>query len=138
MKNTLNLLFVLAIISCNNNDNPGTGNTDNPNSNPPEQPALLSYSIISPAYPHDTSSFTQGLAFYKGELFEGTGNYGKSKLMKVDLKTGKAIKSIKLDDKFFGEGITILNDTIYQLTWKENKVFEFRLRAGELQPMEKV
>jgi glutaminyl-peptide cyclotransferase len=132
MKNTLNLLFVLAIISCNNNDNPGTGNTDNPNSNPPEQPALLSYSIISPAYPHDTSSFTQGLAFYKGELFEGTGNYGKSKLMKVDLKTGKAIKSIKLDDKFFGEGITILNDTIYQLTWKENKVFAYSVKDFKL------
>ena len=86
----------------------------------------MSYSIIS-TYPHDTSSYTQGLLIYKGELYEGTGLEGKSKLMKVDVKSGKAIQSINLDAKYFGEGITILNDTVYQLTYKNKKVFVYTL-----------
>jgi glutamine cyclotransferase len=81
-------------------------------------------------YPHDTSFYTQGITFYKGELYEGTGDpgyIGKTRLMKVDLKTGKPLKSISLSDKFFGEGITILRDTVYQLTWQEHKVFVYTL-----------
>ena len=128
MKNILILLFPLAMISCKNNDSNGTTTPDGQVSKPQEQPAILSYSIISPAYPHDTSSFTQGLAFYKGELYEGTGLPGKSKLMKVNLSSGKAEKSLKLEDKYFGEGITILNDTIYQLTWKNNVVFVYTVK----------
>jgi glutamine cyclotransferase len=126
MKKIFILLFPLAIISCKNNDHPGT--IDNPTTNPPEQPALLSYSIISPAYPHDTSSFTEGMTFYKGELYESTGLNGKSKMMKINLSTGKAAKSLKLDDKYFGEGLTILNDTIYQLTYQEHVVFAYTLK----------
>jgi glutamine cyclotransferase len=75
---------------------------------------------------HDTTLYTQGLTFYKGELYEGTGDpgyIGKTRLMKIDLKTGKPLQSISLSDKYFGEGITILRDTIYQLTWQEHKVF---------------
>jgi glutamine cyclotransferase len=129
MKKTLLLLSVAVITACNNSDTNGnTGDTGGSTIQKPEQPAILSYSIIPPSYPHDTSSFTQGLCFYKGELYEGTGNYGKSKLMKVDLKTGKPTKSIKLDEKYFGEGITVLHDTIYQLTWKENVVFAYSLK----------
>jgi glutamine cyclotransferase len=63
-------------------------------------------------------------------LYEGTGDpgyIGKSRLMKIDLKTGKALKAISLTNKYFGEGITILRDTIYQLTWQEHKVFVYRL-----------
>jgi glutamine cyclotransferase len=89
-------------------------------------PASMTFSIIN-TYPHDTSSFTQGLVWYKGSLYEGTGENGKSKLMKVDLKTGKAEKQISLDEKYFGEGITILHDTIYQLTWKNKVVFVYTL-----------
>jgi glutamine cyclotransferase len=84
----------------------------------------LNYSI-SATYPHDTSSFTQGLEFYKGQLIESTGNYGKSKLAKVDLITGRTVRQIKLDSIYFGEGVTVLNDTIYQLTWKEKLVFVY-------------
>ncbi len=69
--------------------NPKEPNTpDTPDANAPKS---MSYSIIS-TYPHDTSSYTQGLLFYKGELYEGTGNYGFSKLKKVDLKTGNSTK----------------------------------------------
>ena len=65
---------------------------------------------------------------YKGELYEGTGNWGFSKLKKVDLKTGKSLQEISLDKKYFGEGITILRDTIYQLTYKEKTVFAYTLK----------
>lgn len=86
----------------------------------------MTYSIVN-AYPHDTSSYTQGLIIYKGEMYEGTGNYGHSRLMKVDIKTGQILKAIALDSKYFGEGITILHDTVYQLTWKEKKAFVYTL-----------
>jgi glutamine cyclotransferase len=61
-------------------------------------------------------------------LYEGTGNYGFSKLKKVDLTSGKSLQEISLDKKFFGEGVTILNDTVYQLTWQQKKVFVYTLK----------
>jgi glutamine cyclotransferase len=110
------LLFLL-FISCNNDD----AAADNPGSTPEKTTTQLSYTIAS-TYPHDTSAYTQGLEFYEGQLLEGTGNYGKSKLLQRDLQTGKAVKSVALDSSYFGEGITVLHDTLYQLTWKEKKV----------------
>lgn len=84
--------------------------------------------------PHNPRSFTQGLAFdAEGVLWEGTGLYGgKSKLIKVDLETGKHIHSIALDPNLFGEGITVVNDTIYQLTWRSMKVFLYDRRDMSL------
>jgi glutamine cyclotransferase len=73
-------------------------------------------------YPHDTSIYTQGLEFYKGQLLQSGGQYGFSKLAHTDLTTGKILKEVKLDSGQFGEGLTVLNDTIYQLTWQEHKV----------------
>jgi len=82
-----------------------------------QTPKVYSYKIIN-EYPHDITSYTQGLEFYKGELYESTGQYKESKLRKVDYKTGEVLKNINLADAYFGEGLTILNDKIYQLTWK--------------------
>lgn len=81
------------------------------------KPELYSYEIIN-TYPHDSTSYTQGLEFYKGELYESTGQFGESKLRKVDYKTGNVLKNINLKNGYFGEGLTILDDKIYQLTWK--------------------
>lgn len=122
MKKILPATLLLCFIACKNKD----GNNGN-GENPPEGPKILSYSIVS-SYPHDTSSYTQGLLIYKGEMYEGTGLEGRSRLMKTDLKTGKALQSIELDKKYFGEGVTILNDTVYQLTWKNKKVFVYTLK----------
>lgn len=117
------ILLTGFMASCKNNDNP---NDNNPVTNDPA-PGALGFSIIK-TYPHDISSYTEGLEFYKGELYEGTGNYNESRLMKLDLKTGKAIKQIDLDKKYFGEGITILNDTVYQLTYQENTAFTYSVK----------
>lgn len=76
-------------------------------------------------YPHDASSFTQGLAWENGQLYEGTGLEGKSKLLNVDLATGKINKAVDLGAEYFGEGICILKDKIYQLTWQNRKVFVY-------------
>ncbi len=88
------------------------------------EPKLLSYSIIN-IYPHDIKAYTQGLEFHRDTLFEGTGNgegagtrtKGKSSLRKTDYKTGKVHQIVELTDDLFGEGITILNNKVYQLTW---------------------
>ena len=69
-------------------------------------------------YPHDDRAFTQGLVFHNGYLYESTGLYGKSSLRKVNWRTGAVEKIHHLPDHLFGEGATILNNKIYQLTWK--------------------
>ena len=81
------------------------------------QPINMSYEIIE-TIPHNSKNFTQGLEFYEGKLFESTGDYGTSFIYAYQLKDLKLLKSLKIDDTYFGEGITILNKKIYQLTYK--------------------
>lgn len=79
-------------------------------------------------YPHLTTSYTQGLEFDGDQLYEGTGgtgSLGQSLLAKVDLNTGKHTQQVLLGEKYFGEGITILGDYVYQLTWKEHTCFVY-------------
>ena len=85
-----------------------------------QAPKLYSYQVVN-TYPHDITSYTQGLEFYKGVLYESTGQYGESKLRAVDYRTGKVLKNISLLPSYFGEGLTVLKDKIYQLTWRENR-----------------
>ena len=115
------ITVTIMIVSCANN------NTDTENVTKATEGTsapLINYSVAA-VYPHDTSSFTQGLVFNNGKLLEGTGNYGHSKLYQVDLKTGNKIQQVAIDPKLFGEGITVLNDTIYQLTWQEKVVLVY-------------
>lgn len=80
-------------------------------------PEIYTYKIIN-TYPHDKNAFTQGLEYYNGFLYEGTGRKGQSYIRKVELETGKALQQKDLDAKYFGEGITIFNNKIHQLTWQ--------------------
>jgi glutamine cyclotransferase len=127
MKKILYILLAAWLVSCNDDPKTETGNGKTDNGNIPPPPKSIGYSIISPL-PHDTSSFTEGLLFYKGDLYESTGEYGKSRIMQVDLKTGKIIRSVALGPQYFGEGIVIINDTIYQLTYKEKIGFMYSLK----------
>ena len=90
------------------------------------EPTIYSYKLIN-TYPHDTNAYTQGLEFYNGFLYETTGKRGKSVLRKVELETGKVLQEAKLDAKYFGEGMTILNDKIHWLTWQGKKGFNYDL-----------
>lgn len=80
------------------------------------------YEIIN-TYPHDRTAFTQGLEFYNGFLYESTGLYSQSTLRKVDLQSGNVLQNISLPIEYFAEGITIFDNKIYQLTWRENTGF---------------
>ena len=95
-------------------------------------PKLLNYKIVN-TFPHDTSSFTEGLEFFRDTLFEGTGLRGFSKLLKTDYKTGKIYKSLKLDDIYFGEGITFINNKLFQLTWEEKTGFIYNVDTWKLE-----
>ncbi|MCC8036078.1 MAG: glutaminyl-peptide cyclotransferase [Rikenellaceae bacterium] len=74
---------------------------------------------IKAVYPHSTDSYTQGLYWHDGYLWEGTGQYRQSALLQVDLQTGEALRRVDLDPGYFGEGIALLGGLIYQLTWLE-------------------
>ena len=95
-------------------------------------PKLLSYKIIN-TFPHDTASFTEGLEFYKDTLYESTGLKGNSYFRKYDYRTGKVYKQINLDAKYFGEGITFINDKMYQLTWQEKTGFIYDAKTLKLE-----
>ena len=95
-------------------------------------PKLLNYKIVN-TFPHDTSSFTEGLEFFRDTLYEGTGLRGFSKLLKTDYKTGKIYKSLKLEDSYFGEGITFINNKLYQLTWEEKTGFIYNVDTWKVE-----
>lgn len=87
---------------------------------------IYNYKIVN-KYPHSIKYYTQGFEFYNGYIYEGTGENGSSGLFKIDVKSGKTVQSYHMDDKYFGEGITILNDKIYQLTYRSQKGFVYNL-----------
>lgn len=96
-----------------------------------KKPVLYTYKIVN-TYPHDIEAYTQGLDFYKGHLYESTGQHGESSLRKVDLETGKVLQKINLNRNYFGEGITVLNDKIYMLTWRTGVGFVYDLNFKKL------
>lgn len=91
-------------------------------------PKQLTYQIIN-NYPHLKTSYTQGLEYFNGYLYEGTGQKEKSKLYKVDIESGKPLQIFDLEDQYFGEGTTILNNKIYQLTYHAQKGFIYDLQT---------
>jgi glutamine cyclotransferase len=80
-------------------------------------PRIWGFEVVA-SYPHDPNAFTQGLAVHEGALYEGTGQYGASSIRRVDLETGRVEKQRALNQRYFGEGIAILGDSLYQLTWQ--------------------
>ena len=76
-------------------------------------------------YPHDAANFTQGLFFHEGFFYESTGLHGKSFLYRKDVTTGKTLQKVNMGQEYFGEGIALLRNKIYQLTWKNGIVFVY-------------
>lgn len=103
----------------------GCGCDDDDRSAPAPPPLpVYSYSVAN-VYPHDTTAFTQGLAYDAGRLFEGTGRYGASTLREVELETGSVVRSHDLSSQYWGEGIAVIDTQIVQLTWKSNIGFVY-------------
>ncbi len=91
----------------------------------------IQYEIVN-TYPHDPKAFTQGLLFHEGYLYESTGQYGESNVRRVELETGKVLNSTPLGNQYFGEGLTMVGDQFYQVTWKAEKGFIYN---KDLQPV---
>jgi glutamine cyclotransferase len=96
-----------------------------------KKPDIMTYEIIK-EYNHDQKAYTQGLEFYKNNLYESTGLNGKSSLRKVNLNNGEILKVLNLNYEYFAEGLTILNDKIYQLTWKNKIGFVYDLDFNKI------
>lgn len=84
---------------------------------------------VTDTYPHDPNAFTEGLVYYNGFLYESSGLYGNSSLRRVDIDTGQILQIYNLSSEYFGEGITIFNNTIIQLTWQNNTGFVYDLNS---------
>ncbi len=116
----------LSSWSCENRE-PKTAQTTTPaehvvpDARQDRQGPQLSVAAVISDLPHDRTAFTQGLAFWQGRLFEGTGLYGESVVRELDPGSGRELRRAALDAKYFGEGITILNGRLYQLTWQEHR-----------------
>lgn len=114
--NSLKLVCVLLLIS--------------PSLQAQEQVQTYGYRVMN-SYPHEITSFTQGLVYHKGYLFEGTGKKGLSSLSKISLEDAEVVMSKPLSSRYFGEGIEIIDDKIYQLTWQAHIVFVYEKDSFE-------
>ena len=128
MKHILSILFaVTMLVACGG----GAAQSSSQGTATPEKITPVNYSYrIKAVYPHSVKAYTQGLEFHEGTLWEGTGQTGESRLQTIDLATGRECVVNRLPDSEFGEGITILDDKIYQLTWTDNKAYVYDLKSG--------
>ncbi|MGD9587374.1 MAG: glutaminyl-peptide cyclotransferase [Pyrinomonadaceae bacterium] len=135
--------LIIFMLSCGNEANTRrsnmTANNSAGNNSSTRQTEVPAFAVdVVKAYPHDPRAFTQGLVFLNGFLYEGTG--GKpargddfySSLRKVDIETGKVVQKYDVPPEFFGEGIAILGDKVYQLTWQERTAFVYNLADFKL------
>ena len=83
---------------------------------------VFGYKVIR-TYPHDTASYTEGLVYLNGAMYEGAGLYGHSMVRKWDLQSGKTLDEVQVDRRYFGEGVTVLGSRIFELTYLGNKGF---------------
>ena len=117
------LIWLAALTACDNSSSRRAKNSPLP------EPTRYTYRIVA-TYPHATDAYTQGLQYADGSLWEGTGEYGRSEVRRVDLESGRYETLQKLPPTEFGEGITLLNGTLYQLTWESNTCHLYDLKSG--------
>jgi len=128
MKKLTRVIVVMAIAlfaQCKDADNDNANEqADTTTNSGVSAPAQIPFAVVA-EYPHDNTAFTEGLQYVDGIMYESTGLRGKSVLRKTDFKTGKELQRVQLDGKYFGEGITVLNGKIYQLTYEEKTGFVY-------------
>lgn len=87
-------------------------------------PVRYTYEVVA-SWPHDRRAFTQGLVFRNGELLESTGLNGQSSLREVEIATGRVTKQIEVARQYFAEGLAVIGDRAYQLTWQNGRGFVY-------------
>lgn len=122
------LSFAVFLASCSNNGNESDDNGKGESALNPA-PAIINYSVVN-VFPHDPTAFTEGLFVHDGQMYESTGGQPQSNDFKswfgpVDIKTGTFLKKVMLDTSYFGEGINIFGDKLYQLTWQSHIGFVY-------------
>ena len=90
-----------------------------------DQPDVGPGYVVVDEFPHDPEAYTQGFDFQGRRLFEGTGLYGRSSLRRVDLESGDVLRQVDLDERFFGEGIVVRGQRVYQITWQSQRAFVY-------------
>ncbi len=93
------------------------------------QPVTHDTAHIQASHPHDPRAFTQGLLIADGVLFESTGQYGRSSVRRVELTTGRVEQATELADHYFGEGLALVGERLYQLTWKAGVALVYDLKS---------
>lgn len=122
------ILGSLLLFSCGNSN----AGKSAPATKPAKPEKIREYRLeVVAEYPHDVTSYTQGLFFHEGELYESTGQYGSSTLRRVDLQSGKALDRQDFDSDYFLEGSVVFGDDIYILTWQEHVVFVYDAKTLE-------
>lgn len=130
------ILTVSISLACSSSPNASNNNAiKNVNNTPKQSPVpVYSYEVVH-TYPHDPKAFTEGLFFHDGYLYESTGSPdsgGRSSLRKVEIESGKVVQNFDLPRDSFGEGISLINGLIYQLTWQEHLCRVFDLKDFKL------
>jgi len=118
------IFLSLFAIACNNTNDSNKSDADVAENTAIAAPISLNYTIQK-VYAHDTSAYTQGFEWHNNTLIEGTGLRGESILYKMDDQLKPFGKKIQLEPPYFGEGITVFDGKIYQLTWEEHMVFVY-------------
>jgi glutamine cyclotransferase len=123
------LLLSLSSLRCNSST---STNTNAPRNDSPENAVVqeFGYEIVN-IWPHDPSAFTQGLVFLDGKMLESTGQIGRSSLRNVEIQTGRILKKLDVPAPYFAEGIALLNNKIYQLTWEQGLGFIYDAQSFE-------
>ena len=114
------LAFSLLAAACSGSTSTAGNNAAKPaNASTPRSgpPPVYGFEIVK-AYPHDPDAFTQGLIFHNGFLYESTGVEGHSSIRKVEIETGKVLQKADLPNDNFGEGLALVGEKLYNITWK--------------------
>lgn len=123
--NRIQYFLIISVASLMSACNTGNSSQEDTNeSNLIEAPSVMTFQVIK-THAHDTTSYTEGFEWNGDTLIESTGNYKESKLILLDTNMKEIRKPLKLNDEFFGEGTTLFKGKIYQLTYKEHKVFVY-------------
>jgi glutamine cyclotransferase len=115
---------VLLLSLCLTSLNCQSGAVANRSNNGSDNRSVSKYGYeVVQVFPHDPNAFTQGLEFHDGQLFESTGQEGRSSLRRIELETGKVLQKVDIPSPYFAEGLTLLKGRIYQLTWQHQTGF---------------
>lgn len=128
--NILALLVAVALVACGGARSKNA-TTEAEKEQAPQRALLYDYRVVT-EYPHSAKSYTQGLEYVDGVMWEGTGQEGRSHLQRIDILTGKVDIVASLPDDEFGEGITHFRGRIYQLTWLTRRAHVYDLSGKEL------